>query len=325
MRNSAMMPTSTTPTPNSAPPAPTGKPAILLLENDVDVLSDLKFQLERRTTLDVHAARGIKEAMDIVNNAGIDLQAAVVDIKLDGPVGQTKKNLEPYGPPVFEKWGHSFAGWLRAQQPVLPIYGITGDLKSPSSICNEWFSDNGKTPWSVHIYDKYTQFKFLKHHLLLQVGLKSEIQVFVVYGHDETSRKQLEAKLHSLGWKFIVLGGLERNNHSWFDMIELHASDCHLAIILYTADENATPYKPELNAEKRPRPNVLLEHGYFLGRYGRKSKRVFLLHHQSVSLPSDIENSGGQLIKTTINDAWPEILVQLDPWLTAAQRVKASP
>ncbi len=122
-------------------------------------------------------------------------------------------------------------------------------------------------------------------------------KVFVVHGHDDKSKTDLEIFLAEIGLEPVVLHRKPDEGQTIIEKIEKH-SDVGYAFILLTPDEVAylanEESKPdtERKKEKRARPNVIFEFGFFVGKLGRK--RVCCLYKGDVALPSDV---GGFLYK----------------------------
>lgn len=116
-------------------------------------------------------------------------------------------------------------------------------------------------------------------------------KVFVVHGHDEIAKTNLEVFLHEIGLEPVVLHRQADEGLTIIEKFEKH-SDVGYAFILLTPDEisyvKADESKDD-NARKkeyRARPNVIFEFGYFAGKLGRS--RVCCLYTGDVSLPSDV-------------------------------------
>ncbi len=109
-------------------------------------------------------------------------------------------------------------------------------------------------------------------------------KIFIVHGHDEIARLQLSKILKDdLGFEPVVLQ--EEPNVSLETIItkfERLAKDCSAAIILFTPDDEA-------NGKLRARQNVILELGYFLGRFqDEPNRRIIIIKTGEIEIPSDI-------------------------------------
>jgi predicted nucleotide-binding protein len=116
-------------------------------------------------------------------------------------------------------------------------------------------------------------------------------KVFVVHGHDEIAKTNLEVFLHEIGLEPVVLHRQADEGLTIIEKFEKH-SDVGYAFILLTPDEISYVKADESKddnkrlKEYRARPNVIFEFGYFVGKLGRS--RVCCLYTGDVSLPSDI-------------------------------------
>ena len=138
-------------------------------------------------------------------------------------------------------------------------------------------------------------------------GLLSN-RVFVVHGHDEAAKTQLEALLTEMGLESVVLHRKPDQGLTILEKFEKY-SDVGFAFVLLTPDEIAYPAsdKPlpdeQRQNEKRPRPNVVFEFGFFVGRLGRGN--VCCLHKEGVTLPSDVSGLLYKPFKTSVEEvAW---------------------
>ena len=116
-------------------------------------------------------------------------------------------------------------------------------------------------------------------------------RVFLVHGHDEVAKTNLEIFLSEIGLEPIVLHRQADEGLTIIEKFEKH-SDVGYAFILLTPDEVAYLAKEEEKADSerdkslRARPNVIFEFGYFVGKLGRS--RTCCLYTGEVELPSDI-------------------------------------
>lgn len=109
--------------------------------------------------------------------------------------------------------------------------------------------------------------------------------VFIVHGHNENLKLEVENWLYSLGLKPIILhkqanGGVK----SIIDKLEKN-SDVRCAIVLMTADDKGKA-REEKSYKDRARQNVVFEAGYFIGKL--QPKNVILLYETGVEVPGDL-------------------------------------
>lgn len=130
-------------------------------------------------------------------------------------------------------------------------------------------------------------------------------KVFVVHGHDEISKTNLEVFLREIGLEPIVLHRQADEGLTIIEKFEKH-SDVSYAFIILTPDEVAylageeTKPDEEREKEKRARPNVIFEFGYFVGKLGRS--KVCCLYTGNVVLPSDISGMIYKKFNTSVEE-----------------------
>lgn len=130
-------------------------------------------------------------------------------------------------------------------------------------------------------------------------------KVFVVHGHDEVSKTNLEVFLREIGLEPVVLHRQADEGLTIIEKFEKH-SEVGYAFILLTPDEIAylaqedEKSEDERRKEYRARPNVIFEFGYFVGKLGRS--RVCCLYTGNVTLPSDISGMIYKKFNTNIEE-----------------------
>lgn len=118
-------------------------------------------------------------------------------------------------------------------------------------------------------------------------------KVFIVHGRDEVSKTNLEILLTEMGLEPIVLHRQADEGQTVIEKFEKYGSDVAYAFILLTPDEIAYLSNEdslpdnERKKEKRARPNVIFEFGYFVGKLTRN--RVCCLYTGDVEIPSDLK------------------------------------
>ena len=136
-------------------------------------------------------------------------------------------------------------------------------------------------------------------------------KVFIIHGHDEIARLQLEKMLkEEFKLKPIVI---QDNPNESFDTIiskfERNANECALAFALFTPDDKLS------EKDYRARQNVILELGYFLGRDQQTTnRRIIILRKGNVEIPSDIKGVIYYQFESTIKELYLDLKKQLEYW-----------
>jgi predicted nucleotide-binding protein len=114
-------------------------------------------------------------------------------------------------------------------------------------------------------------------------------KVFVVHGHDEAAREQLENVLHRLGLDPFVLQNTSGKGLTIIEALEAEIQSDkgpQFGIVLLTPDDVGRSKKADPKDEQpRARQNVVLEMGMLLSRLGRP--KVAILKKGHLELPSD--------------------------------------
>ena len=114
------------------------------------------------------------------------------------------------------------------------------------------------------------------------MALQDRSKVFVVHGHDEGAREAVARFIEALGFQPIILHERANEGRTVIEKVEAHGA-VGFAVVLLTPDDEGCEKGGTL--APRPRQNVLLELGYFVGRLGRK--RVCALKRGELEIPSD--------------------------------------
>jgi predicted nucleotide-binding protein len=115
-------------------------------------------------------------------------------------------------------------------------------------------------------------------------------RIFVVHGHDDLAREQLELILHKLGLQPYVLASTGGSGLTIIEALEREIverrSRCDFGIVLMTPDDRGYAECDGARAiQSRPRQNVVLEMGMMLAALGRH--RVIVLRKGHLEAPSD--------------------------------------
>ena len=113
--------------------------------------------------------------------------------------------------------------------------------------------------------------------------------VFVVYGHDKTSRDQLEAMLRRWGLNPLILDQLPTKGQTVIEKLESAIDQASFGIVLATPDDEGHPINEPDQKRYRARQNVVLELGMLLAKLGREKVAVLLKDQKNIERPSDIQ------------------------------------
>lgn len=124
-------------------------------------------------------------------------------------------------------------------------------------------------------------------------------KVFIVHGHDDTAKTKAARFVEQLGLEAIILHEQASSGRTIIEKIEYY-SNVGFAIVLYTPDDiGNVKCKPD-ELKGRARQNVVLEHGFLIGKLGRGN--VAALVEQPIELPNDI--SGVVYLNIDEANAW---------------------
>lgn len=121
--------------------------------------------------------------------------------------------------------------------------------------------------------------------LVQTINQNKSAKVFVVHGRDDLAKIEVARFLEKLGIEAIILHEQVNGGATIIEKFEQY-SDVGFAVILYTPCDTGK-YKDDKKANFRARQNVVFEHGYFIGKIGRKN--VLALVKDNVEKPSDID------------------------------------
>ena len=124
-------------------------------------------------------------------------------------------------------------------------------------------------------------------------------KVFIVHGHDDAAKSEAARFVESLGFKAIILHEQASLGDTIIEKIEKN-SNVGFAIVLYTPCDEGAPKGKKDHLKPRARQNVVFEHGYLMGKIGRKN--VCALVKGDIETPNDI--SGVVYIPMDEGDGW---------------------
>ena len=119
-------------------------------------------------------------------------------------------------------------------------------------------------------------------------NVKLSSKVFVVHGHDELTKQSVARFIEKLGLEAVILHERANLGKTVIEKLEMN-TDVGYAVILLTPDDIGHTKAAHLSGHPlndRARQNVVFEHGFFIGKYGRD--RVCALY-KGVEIPSDLQ------------------------------------
>lgn len=119
--------------------------------------------------------------------------------------------------------------------------------------------------------------------------LRKNRKVFIVYGHDETLRNELEAILRRWGLEPVILDKLASGGKTIIEKLESQMPEIGYGIVLATADDEGHRKNAPDEKMYRCRQNVVLELGMLLAKLGRDRIAILLQHPNDIEKPSDIQ------------------------------------
>lgn len=109
--------------------------------------------------------------------------------------------------------------------------------------------------------------------------------VFIVHGHDNEAKIEVARFIEKLGFNPIILHEQVSNNQTIIEKIESY-SDVGFGVILYTECDIGAKKSESPDLKSRARQNVVFEHGFLIGKLGRKN--VCQLVKGDIETPNDI-------------------------------------
>lgn len=141
-------------------------------------------------------------------------------------------------------------------------------------------------------------------------------KAFIVHGHDEDALLGLKNYLQNT-LRFpepIVLREQPSQGRTIIEKFEEAAADVDLVFVLLTPDDRGTGADGH-EERRRARQNVILELGFFLAHFQRRSGRVILLHKGALDIPSDLAGVVYVDITAGIGAAGEGLRKELSQWL----------
>ena len=139
--------------------------------------------------------------------------------------------------------------------------------------------------------------------MINQQGKVASRSVFLIHGRDHGAREVVARFLEGLDLEVTILEDEPNRGRTVVEKFE-QSSGADFAVALFTPDDVGGLSQDDL--KPRARQNVVLEYGYYLGKFDRD--RVFALVKGDIEMPSDI--SGVLFTKMDEAGGWKMKLMQ---------------
>lgn len=243
---------------------------VLLIENDEDIALDYGRLLEAYgfKVSYAHSVRSALEKADSFRQFGV----VVVDIRM-----RPGKFFGSFETIRGRKTGVLLAGELVNRLPDTMLVALTNSQDADDVA---WFEAR-EFPYCIKGNNPPRKFaRYLRTAIM-----KEKPAIFIVHGHDEVAALQLKNYIQNtlrLG-EATILHEKPSRGMTVIEKFEHYADKADVVFALFTPDDLVVA-----SGSGRARQNVLFEYGFFLGRLGRTSGKVFLLFKKGVEIPSDL-------------------------------------
>lgn len=191
----------------------------------------------------------------------------------------------------------AFHDWYTSAKILFYRYFDPSDREF-NAFCDVNTSGNGHALLNIYhmiisscsvLLDRITRIE--KQEIMKQESIRpSSNEIFVVHGHDAAMKESVKNLLVTLGLKPIILADEPNEGRTIIEKFEKHSQKSEYAVVLFSDAEDMGHAHSERKSKPRPRQNVILELGYFIGTLTRN--RVCVLKKKNVEPPSDILGVG---------------------------------
>lgn len=121
----------------------------------------------------------------------------------------------------------------------------------------------------------------------VEAAIMGSKKVFIIHGHNEAKRRELEKIIDGFGLVPIVLGAKPNQGMTIIEKFEYYASECGFAFALFTPDDIIQTEDGKQYFQARP--NVIFELGWFYSHLGRAKTCVISQASEKNSIFSDLQ------------------------------------
>lgn len=138
----------------------------------------------------------------------------------------------------------------------------------------------------------------INQNIMADNNIKPDLDsVFIVHGQDDSAKIELALFLERLKLKAIILHEQASSGDTIIEKIEKH-TNVGFGIVLYTPCDIGAKAGNEDKLQNRARQNVVFEHGYLIGKIGRKN--VCALVKGNIEIPNDISG----VVYISMGNSW---------------------
>lgn len=204
----------------------------------------------------------------------------------------------------FKKISYSLSMWSSGMADSVYIDAHNDGLKKAKSFLSAYIKEIEDFWEDDNIVVTQQPKKIIKQPTLPQAIKEKSKDIFIVHGHDDGLVAKVQLFLNKIGLNGIVLHEQANLGKVILEKLEYY-TNVDFAIVLYTpCDLGKAKEDEELKA--RARQNVVFEHGYLMGKLGRKN--VTFLVDAEIETPGDISGA----VYSSVSNHWQfEILKEL--------------
>jgi predicted nucleotide-binding protein len=142
------------------------------------------------------------------------------------------------------------------------------------------------------------------------VGTFDPKKIFIVHGREDTPKFELAHFLTQKGLEPIILGTETSSGGTIFEKFEKHGGKVGYAIIIVTPDDKGS-LKDGKCDKNRPRQNVILEAGFFMGQLKRNRVCFVYKDDSNWEMPTDLSGIAYYSFNKQIKECFSEIEAEL--------------
>jgi len=235
----------------------------------VGALEDAGFKVTFRQSVEAALKEAQKDKFHVV----------VLDVRMD------PESLGERATASGQTTGIELGRELRDLLPEVKLVALT---TSEAPNVHAWFTQDDS--YAIFLKKETDPDNFPHLLKLFLIPEEEQPNIFIVHGRDEETLSELKSFIkESLNLdEPIVLSDQPSKGKTIIEKFEHYARNIDIVFVLMTPDDYGHLLNSPNNGKLRPRLNVVLEFGIFLGSLSRRSGKIILLKKGNIELPSDI-------------------------------------